>query len=110
MLNDLFKIKLLDNSFSIGLDMEKKVFRFSALLLATSEPMPRSVHSYIEKRQGHSFKPHATTFHLKDARHVELIQEVPICLTVRRQVIAFWHLVQTCRTMLRELAQEALTM
>ena len=104
MFRDLFH----DNSISIKIDTENKTLSLSALLLATRQPVPREVFTYVEKRKDLTFKPHATAFRMKDLRHVELIQEVPYTPTIRREIVSFWHLVQKCRVMFTDLAKESL--
>ena len=99
----------LKSQIKIGFDSGKKKLKFSSSIYRSGRDIPLSVRNYVEAREGISFKPHNTTFHLENGT-VQLVQEIPFerdgQKSLREESHAFWRMAKTCSQMLLELAAE----
>lgn len=93
----------------INFDSKKGVFRLSIPIFSNVSGLPSEVKKYVQKRKGHTFKPHVTQFKM-DQKKVYLVQEIPFTLevqeTLRGKADSFWKMSENCHRMFLEMAQE----
>jgi len=81
----------------------------SIAIFRSGKEIPLSVRKYVQAREGMTFKPHKTSFHLENGT-VKLVQEVPFERgyqeALRKQTQEFWQVAKTCYQMLMEIAAE----
>jgi hypothetical protein len=102
----------LKSQIQISIDITKKIVALSIPVFSPFGPMPKSISSYVSKRQGLQFKPHATRFEENEGK-IHLIQEIAFYSSpqdsLRRHVANFWTMTQSCHKMLKEIALEEKT-
>jgi len=108
MLNRLVKTPL-KNQISVDFDHRKKIFRLSAVIYRTHAKIPSNLENYIKAREGMAFRPHKTSYEIKDST-VHLVQELPFRWgfqpALRSHAVEFWRLAKRCHSMLSEIASE----
>ncbi|HEX2582805.1 MAG TPA: hypothetical protein VHL30_01680 [Chlamydiales bacterium] len=99
----------LKSQIKIDFDQEKKTLQLSIAIYRSGREMPLSVRSYVQARQGMTFKPHHTSFRCEQET-VQLVQEIPFergfQQTLRQQTQEFWQVAKACYQMLMEIAAE----
>lgn len=100
----------LRSQIQIDFDTGKKIFILSVPIFSTRFSLPSSIKEYVEARQNHIFKPHATFFQMEGAKVVKLVQEIPFHWgfqpSFREQIDHFWQLAKGCHRTLSEIAVE----
>jgi hypothetical protein len=99
-----------EREIQVDFDLEKKIFSLSIPIYSSHATLPRSVKEYVEARRGRSFKPHSTSFQIKEERRVDLVQEIPFRWGFdpgsRQEILDFLQLAKRCHRMLYEIAIE----
>jgi hypothetical protein len=99
----------LKSQIKTDFDQEKKIFQLSIAIYRSGKEIPLSVRSYVQARQGLTFKPHSTSFQF-ELETVKLVQEIPFergfQQTLRQQTHEFWQVAKACYQMLMEIAAE----
>ena len=97
------------SQMTCDLDMDKEIFCFAVPIYFSDDELPEGVKKYVGKRAGQIFKPHKTSFEIRQDK-VYLRQEVPFEKgfqeTLRKQTVKFLELAQGCRKMVIEMVVE----
>lgn len=105
----LFSMPLKDQ-VEVEVDHQEKILILSVPIYRANGELSPSIRSYVEKRRGLIFLPHATSFDCIEPDQVILTQKVPfeaeIPTTTRDQFIAFWKMAKGCHEMLVEIRVE----
>lgn len=93
----------------IDFDIKGQFFRLSVPIFSSKKEIPPIVQKYISARKNSTFKPHRTSYVLKENK-VLLTQEIPFELdfqsTLRKEIDQFWKISRHCHKMLSEIALE----
>lgn len=99
-----------ESQIQVDFDLNKKIFILTIPIYRSSKRLPDAIKEYVHKREGRTFKPHATSFHREEECSVILIQEIPFRWGLdgssRQDIVDFLCLAKRCHRMLYEIALE----
>ena len=107
----------LRGQIQVDFDVKNKFYQLSVPVFADRLGLPEAIKSYVESRKENTFKPHSTTFQIKNIGGVEkvfIVQQIGfehfgprfLPLAMRREVDHFWKMAKKCRSMFSEISLE----